>query len=196
MKTHRHSLWARGAIVGTALVCGLVAGCSGDGSDGEKSPTETPGPAMSEVPAPNGGDISETVPAVEPTVLDPVGLTESVDVDGVVFELTAVERTTVEATGPGEVGGEAVAVTVSVTNGTDAPVDVDGAVVTLLQGDGNVGVPSPAEPTAPLTGTVEPGKSAEGVYAFSTIGGAVDPITVSVGFVGDAATVVYQGDLA
>ena len=80
--------------------------------------------------------------------------------------VTKIEPTNLTANGPGEVSGPGVFVTVDVRNATDKPLDLAGLVVNAHYGDGTPAVPAALQRDA-LAGTVAPGESKSGTYAFS-----------------------------
>lgn len=188
-KREIHTIWR--AIAVGAIATLALAGCTGDGSsEGSVDPNIGAGAT-----APGGGDVTETVDPVDVATLDPVALTDTADVDGVAITIDSVESITLEAKTPGDVSGPALAVTVSVKNGTDKPIDVATAVVVLTQGDATAATPSSLDPASPLTGKVEPGKSTQGVYVFEVPADVVNPVTVTVNYAAGAAVAVFTGDV-
>ena len=155
----------------------VAAETGGDGNDqpgtrsaGDPSTSHTAKPSgrPSVVPAPGGGTIKQRIPArptgkvvnagAEPTVRLP---------DGVVVHRSALVRRKVKAGGPGEVAGEAVVVHLRLTNDSAKRINLDTVMVGLRQPDGQVPLPLTADPYAPFTGTLDPGKSAIGSYVYS-----------------------------
>src|SRR5699024_7965089 len=94
----------------------------------EGTPATAPsGPTSSEDPA--------TVAPVERPRVDPVDLVDAAAAaPGLSARLVEVEDVDGTAEGPGEVAGEALRVTVELTNGTGRVVDLRGAVVNLYTG--------------------------------------------------------------
>lgn len=173
-------------MAAVAAVVVLLAGCtSDDGGDGEDKP----------VPAPGGGSITETIAPVEAPTTDAVTLNDPSEVgDGVTISLAKVETVTVEANGPGEIAGTALAVTVEVANDSGKSLDVGSSSVTLLDGAGAAGMATMAEPAAPLEGSVDSGKSVTGVYVFGMGDAVTNPVTVTVSYGPGAPVAVFQGE--
>ncbi|RFU22791.1 hypothetical protein D0Z06_02620 [Geodermatophilus marinus] len=132
----------------------------------------------------------ELPPSRAPVPLDGTAEVE----DRVAATVTAVEAVEGTGTGPGNVAGPALRVTVRVENRSTEPVDLDGAVVTLTSGVDQAPAPTLGDPSAaPLTGTVGPGEAADGVYVFTLAEDARDLVTVSVGHEPGAPYMVFSG---
>ena len=165
---------------------------------GTGEPSPTAGPSSSVPPAPSPtvapavltGDPAELPPSLPAVALD---ATAAVG-DGVTGSLQSLDAVEGTATGPGNVAGPALRVTVRLENGTAGPVSLDGAVVTMAHGAGQ----TPASPlddpsAAPLSGVLEPGDSAVGVYVFTVAEDARESVTVSVGYRPGAPYLVFTG---
>jgi hypothetical protein len=169
---------------------------------GVAAATHTPVPKLAPspssrgiVPAPSGGDVSQLVtPTAIPTTAAPVALQAPAKVNSVVVSLVTIKAITVGVSGPGEVAGPALAVTVNISNNSNAAVDVSSAVVTLLDAQGQEGTPTPASPAAPFTGSLQPGASANGVYVFNIAKTQRNPINVLVSYTAGAATAQFFGN--
>jgi hypothetical protein len=148
------------------------------------------------VPAPSGGNISQTVsPSATESTAAAVPLTAPAHLEGgVVITLARIQAINVGAEGPGEVAGAALAVTVHVDNESSQSVDMSSAVVTLLDANGNVGNPTPASPAAPFTGAIQPKASADGVYVFNIATNNRNPINVFVSYSGGALNAHFVGN--
>jgi hypothetical protein len=152
-------------------------------------------PSRGIVPAPSGGNVSQLVtPTATPTTAAPVALQAPAKLNSVVVSLVTIQAITVGVSGPGEVAGPALAVTVNISNNSSAAVDVSSAVVTLLDSQGQVGTPTPASPASPFTGSVQPGASANGVYVFGIAKTQRNPINVYVSYTAGAATAHFFGN--
>jgi hypothetical protein len=201
--------WAAALCAVLAVLAVLAARSGDDGTAAAASPSHPAGatasPYPTEVVLPTG-----TVPPPPPTPeatgptedatalpvsLPPVELgEEAATEDGItaaVEDLAAVEGS---ATGPGQVAGPAVQVTVRITNGTGAPVSLDAVAVDLATGP-DAAPASPLEDAsyAPFRGTVEPGGEAVGVYLFTVPEDGRDNLTVSVGYQAGAPYLVFTG---
>jgi len=150
-----------------------------------------PGPAPGTTgPAALPADVDELPPSLPPVGLDdaaPAG-------DGVTGSLTSIEAVQGAGRGAGNIAGPALRVTVRLVNGTADPVALDGVAVDLTTGAGSTPAPPVDDPSsAPFTGTLEPGGTAEGVYVFTVPEDARDRVTVSVGYVPGAPYMVFAG---
>jgi hypothetical protein len=177
---------------------GSSAGTASTGSPGAAVPSSAAGPSASVPPqSPPPGD--PAVPTGDPAELPPSLAAVALDApatvgDGVTGSLESLEAVEGTATGPGNVAGPAVRVTVRLENGTAGPVSLDGAVVTLTHGAEQ----SPASPlddpsAVPFSGVVDPGDSAVGVYVFTVAEEARESVTVSVGYRPGAPYLVFTG---
>ncbi|MCZ2836432.1 hypothetical protein [Modestobacter sp. VKM Ac-2985] len=203
------------ALVAVGL---LVSGRGGEGSTtqpdagGSPAATGTAAPATSapatsaaaETDADAGaGTDAAAVVAATPTAqgspdlpedLPAVALDEPVAVDAVTMSVVSLEAIDGQASGPGNVSGPAVRVTVRITNDGSAPLVLDGAVVTVVHG-------ADATPAAPLddpsalrfTGSLAAGESAAGVYVFSVPAEQRGDVRVQVAHQPGAPVAVFTG---
>lgn len=216
MKSGRQSAGARGgarrtvllALAGVALLAVLVAAVLTATGDDQRRPTAdertTTAPAAPTASAGPSGSPATPPPTgatanVEalPPALPPVGFEEDVTVADVTVALTAIEAIEGEATGPGNVAGPAVRVTVRLTNATGEVHSLDGVSVTLAYGPG--GTPaSPLEDRSrrPFAGSLASGDSVEGVYVFSVPRDGMDSVVVEVGHGPGVPRAVFAGPVA
>lgn len=160
-----------GVLAATAAV--LAAGCSSDdgasttttargGGSTSSGPSTTKGPDTTGVPA--------TAPVSAPVAINPlapVGTGTPADFGGgVTATLTGTRSVDVVAHTPGETSGPGVAATIKVSNGSKQPFDLSTIAVNATYGDGTPAIVSRSDPAQDLTGTVDPGKTATGVYVF------------------------------
>jgi hypothetical protein len=163
-------------------------------SAGTELPSAPP-PATTEVPAPGGGDISETVTPGDITSNAPVALSETgTYANGVTVQLVSLEPITTQAELPGEIAGPGLKVTVKITNGSADAIDVGNVVVDLQDA-----VQTPAIPmtsgAAPFTGSVAAGADATGVYIFTTPTDYTDPATITVTYSAAQPVAVFVGNV-
>jgi hypothetical protein len=155
------------------------------------SPTETPVLPPSSTDPPTD---APTVPAPE-TTLSPVPLDGTASFGtGVTARLTAVESVAGEASGPGEVAGPAVRVTVELHNGTNEALALNEMIVDVFAGTEL----APGEPLSGpgvqwFDGTLEPGGDATGVYVFGVPADRRDQVRVRVSYDPLAPTVLFEG---
>ncbi|WP_299956301.1 hypothetical protein [uncultured Modestobacter sp.] len=130
-----------------------------------------------------------------PAMLAPVALDEAaVTTDGLTVTLPAIEAIDAVGTGPGNVSGPALAVTVRVANGTAEPISLDGVQVTVAYSEEETAASPVNDPAAaPVQGVLAPGASAQGRYVFSVPVGGRGLVTVIVGHAAGAPLLVFQG---
>ncbi|GAB4082651.1 hypothetical protein GCU67_11800 [Modestobacter muralis] len=160
---------------------------------GESAAPTTAAPVPSpQTPTPTGptSDADEGPPELPVVPLDapaPVG-------NGVVATLPRIESIDASATGPGNIAGPALRVTVQVTNGTAEPLSLGGVVTNLYLGPDRTPASPVDDPSrAPFTGTVAPGASATGVYVFTVPADARSAVTVEVGYEAGAPLLQFTG---
>jgi hypothetical protein len=114
---------------------------------------------------------------------------------GVTVRITAAKAIVAKAQLPGEVAGPGVALTLVVHNGSPKPVDLGAVVVTLLDSANAPGDEMSAKPAKPISGILQSGKSATGVYVFTVGRSRRNPISVDVTLTGEAPVLVFKGDV-
>jgi hypothetical protein len=151
-----------------------------------------PSTAPTDVPSAVVTDAPGLLPAAEP-----VALADTSQVgDGVRARLAEIRAVDAHARIPGEVSGPALRVTVELTNTTASPLSVDGVAVNLYTGaDGAPSSPVTEQDGTPLHGSLAPGASAQGVYAFTVPVDQRDLVTVTVAVGPQAGTAVFSGPL-
>ena len=163
------------AAVAVAALVAVIAVATGTGDD--DSPTG--GTTTPDSPADGGdGDGATTdgrvppgqtdAPTVDFRPLPPVAVGEPADLGGgLVATVTSVESTDLEARAPGETAGPGVLVTVEVRNDTGDDVELGGFAINASHGsDATPAIPHQTGPIEVLRGTLEPGDTASGTYAF------------------------------
>jgi hypothetical protein len=192
---------------GTAASAPSSAPPSAPSSSAPPSPAAPTGPSTGVPVPPSPG------PADVPVVPEPVpaGATGAADAfpvalpavafdapaaggDGVRAEVVSLEAVDGSGTGPGNVAGPALRVTVRLTGGAAGPVALDLVGVTLTHGADQIPASPLDDPSAdPFGGSLEPGATAEGTYVFSVPEGDRDLVTLSVGYRADASSLVFAG---
>ncbi|GAA4745903.1 hypothetical protein GCM10023328_30070 [Modestobacter marinus] len=205
------------AVVALLVVLGSVVGGGGDddgttaaggastvtaspSASGTASATAQPAEGTDPgdpVPAPATSTSPDAAPVVADTLpeeLTPVAFDVTVDVAGVTASVVRIESIDGQATGPGDVAGPAVRVTVRIDNTTGELTSVDGVSVNVFSGPDRVPATPLGDPSqAPLSGNAPAGGSVEGVYVFSVPAAAQDDVTVQVGLRADAPRAVFSG---
>lgn len=173
----------------------LAACAPAESGDAAATPKPTPSATQILPPGategPEAGDGPQTA-APLPTEEASVGETVEFDT-GISVLIDKVESVTVKAETPGEVSGSAVVVTVTAKNGTDAAQNLDSAVVTLDAKDGELGIGTTAGDPAPLSGSIESGKSATGRYVFMLGSAAGRDVIVSVNYAAGEPVAIFTG---
>ena len=200
----RRRVWL-GVAVAAVVVVLVVLGLLSTGGDDDRTPSAAAEEPASTTTAPPVV-AAPTAPTPEPTgptedVDDPppsrpaVALDEAAEVgDGVSASLVSLDAIQGTATGPGNIAGPALRITVRIENGTDGPVSLDGVVVDLASGPDLVPASPLGDPSAaPFAGTVAPGGHADGVYVFTIPEEDRGSVTVSVGYQAGAPLMVFTG---
>jgi hypothetical protein len=154
------------------------------------APSATPAPAVPEPIAP--------VADGAPVELPPVPLDGRAEADsGVVALLPRIEAIEGSGSGPGNIAGPALRVTVRLENGSSDALFLDGVAVNVYYGDER----TPASPlddpsSAPFQGSLAAGDDAEGVYVVRVPEGARGNVTVEVGYQAGAPLLMFNGPVA
>ena len=178
-----------------------TAAPSPDPTPTPSAPAPTPTPTDPADPGAAAGDGTGQAPVdvVEPPQvvpeLPPVPLSGEADFGTeVAARLTAVARVDGEGQGLGEDSGPALAVTVEMTNGTAAAVDLSFVVVNLADAAGNPGQMLLGDPrSAPFTGALEPGASRTATYVLRLPADDTTDVTVTLSYGAEAPTAVFSG---
>ncbi len=162
----------------------------------------TTAPTPSTTPAGDGGQATEPAPPVAtvdidaaPPTLPPVPLDEPAPVgNGIVAAIARIEAIEGTATGPGNIAGPALRLTIQIDNGTADAVALDGVAVNVSHGADRTPAPPLDDPSQrAFAGTVEPGASATGVYVFSVPLDVRDLVNVEVGYAAGAPLLLFSG---
>lgn len=156
------------------------------------TPAPTPETTPETTPEPTGptGDVDDPPPSRPAVALDAAAEVG----DGVSASLVSLDAIEGTATGPGNIAGPALRITVRIENGTDEPVSLGGVVVDLASGRDLVPASPLDDPSAaPFAGTVAPGEHADGVYVFTIPEEDRGSVTVSVGYQAGAPLMVFTG---
>lgn len=186
---------------GTTDATGTTVADTVTGTTDPDAPPTTAGTPATEVTidpdatvpfVPGNGD---TVPVQTVATLPPVAIDEPADAGtGMTFQLDRLEAVQGEATGPGEVAGPAVRVTVTATNGSKQPVLIDGTVVDLVYGAERTSAAPLSGPGAVrFEGSIAPGESATAVYVFDVPIDQRAEVSVIVSYLASVSPVVFTG---
>jgi hypothetical protein len=189
-------------IVAALVAVGLLISRQHGGTPTASGTPVTPS-SSSAAPSSGGAAATRTAPSTgaqrdlnaPPPSLAPVRLNApAAEGNGITARVIGTQAIQGSATGPGNVDGPALRVTLRITNGTARPVSLDGVAVNLAYGPAL----TPASPLddrsqAPFHGTVAPGGSADGVYVFTIAVRDRDAITLTVGYQAGAPILVFTG---
>ena len=199
--------WAVGAAVVAIAVIAVVL-TRPDSTDDVAASTTTSAavisPSKSAAPtpsvAPSGEPSQEPSASVPPDPGSPAP-TQTVPVTGegtpspgVTSRVSLIEAVQGTAELPGEVGGPSLRVTVEVTNGTDAALDLTGAVVNLYYGaDDAPALPLGQPGVQPFPSSAAAGAVASGTYVFNVPVDERGNITVELDLSVDSSTILFRG---
>ncbi|WP_146070319.1 hypothetical protein [Arthrobacter sp. GMC3] len=161
-----------------------------------ETPSISP-PRMLPIPAPSGGSITQVVPDGTAGPVTKVGMDKSADLPGQVsISISKIDSLTTTATTPGEIAGPAVAMFVSIHNGSANPINVDSVVVTLTDPTSGLGQPTTSAPYQPFAGDLAAGASAQGAYVFLMPTTDRHDLTMSVEYAAGQASAQFVGDVS
>jgi len=200
-------------LVLTGVAGWLVARPSGDAAS---PPAAAPTTAPASTPAPGSYGTSVLVPSTggtapadvpttvladvpgKPEALAPVALDQPTGyADGTSARLVDIKAVTAQAHGAGETSGPALAVIVELTNTTDEAMSLDTVAVNMYLGtEGSPAARVQSESGNPFSGSLEPGATAQAVYAFTVPVDRRDLVTVTVGRAPESGTAVFAGAVA
>ena len=184
------------ALAASVLLVASLVGCTAGPQISEPSsePVQTEKPRTTAVPAPDDTTIDDVIEEAPPAPVQDAELDDVVTLDtGVKVSVSEITEITVEAETPGEVAGPAVAATIRFENESGHPLDLGGAMVTLVDAAGNVAAPTTSEPAAPTSGTLDDGGTAEGTYVFRMPEDSRNAVTLTVDYAAGAPVVVFHG---
>jgi hypothetical protein len=85
---------------------------------------------------------------------------------GVSAQITGVQSISAVATAPGDIAGPALAISLSLANGSAEVVEVDSVTVTASDATGAPASPVIGDQAQPFSGSMGPGETQNAVYAF------------------------------
>ncbi|MDC7803778.1 DUF4352 domain-containing protein [Sphingomonas sp. BLCC-B65] len=205
------TIGAAAAALSLTLVLTTTA-CSAPLPEGASAPAATPAAPASSAPVSTGEAVSEA-PTASPAPVAKVGRGDGtatvsaaasapdapvVYADGVTLRITDVSYATETSQGPGAATGREFArLTVELTNGSTAPIDVSTSVVTVLDAEGNRLTPvyTPESGARDFSGTVDPRQMTTAVYAVAAPTDHSAPLTIVVDFDALHTSAVFRGAL-
>lgn len=213
----RRTAWLWGAVALVAVVVAVIvylaatsgssAAPNGDGggttgptpSASSAAPTDEPSGEPTDEPTDQPSGQPTPGPAVPTSStmpeLPPVAPEKPADNgQGLVAEITAMKSVQGEAVQPGDIAGPAVQFRLTLTNDTDADVDLGLIAVNAYLGEERtpaIGLVKPGG--APFEGVLEPGDSAKGVYVYNIPEDQRDDVTLTVDYRAGQPAFVFRG---
>ena len=186
--------------VGVVLVANRWPLSAGQPASTAASSVSDPQPTRSSVPPVPTAAVTPSVLPADKTArpraeLAPVGLNDVVrGEDGVRLAITSIESVQGQAVQAGEVGGPALRVTVTVTNGGEGTLDASHIVVNGYYGADRRPAPSLIQPGGvPFFGTLSAGQSTYGIYVLTIPTDQRANVWISVDYRVSAPVVVFRG---
>jgi hypothetical protein len=179
-----------GVVIIGLVVWGFVAHVTGSNQASPPTPSALPStPFVASTPT------ALPTATAGPTTSGPVAFTSSVAVKkGVVVRVAKIESVSGKASIPGEVAGPSIRFTVTVSNGTDAPIGLDTVAVNSYYGSSKTPAISLSSPGGkPFAGTLSSGSSATGVYVFNIPKSSRTHVELTVDFSVNTVLAVYSG---
>lgn len=191
----------------------LVSCSRGDSEDSADSSERNISPAAStaeigstalaaeaaERPAATVGEPADSGSALAPPnalVAEPVGVAETASFgDGVTARLGSVRSLEAKASLPGETSGPAVALNLSISNGSPATIELASITVDLVDSRGMSSILIHSEPPTELAGSLSAGATAEGTYVFRLDPEMRDNASITVKYSSITPLVTFQGSL-
>jgi hypothetical protein len=171
------------------------AGATGSASSAPSGATSSAAPEATKnstkpVPAP---PIDTQTPSVAITTAPPVrvGTTATLS-NGVKVQVSKINTVQVEASGPGDIAGDGVAVHLTVRNSSTKPFDLNGLAVTASYGKAQPASPGGASTGDLLTGSLKVGDKARGVYVFTVPKSKAGSVQVQVSSSASAAILIFK----
>jgi hypothetical protein len=194
-------------VVAALAVLGVVlGGWDGDPADTDAAGSTSSSPSASATPTDSSAAPSPspsptpqpTQPAADPAEFPPAlpaaDLDDEVPVEEVTVSIARIEEIEGEATGPGDVAGPALRVTLRIVNETGADVPLDGVAVNGYYGaDRTPAPPLNDSSSVPFAGVLPSGETSEGVYVLRVPPAQRDQVLLEVGYRPGAPLVLFTG---
>ncbi|MDJ0312338.1 hypothetical protein [Arthrobacter sp. H35-D1] len=136
------------------------------------------------------------IPKGTPGPVTKVGLEDTAALPNKVsIEILNVESMETKATTPGEIAGPAVAMHVSIHNGSAGVININSVIVTVADSTSALGQPTTSDPYSPFAGDLAAGDSAKGIYVFLLPKDDRKDLTLSVEYEAGRASASFTGDV-
>ncbi|HET8590465.1 MAG TPA: hypothetical protein VFM01_12600 [Nakamurella sp.] len=124
-----------------------------------------------------------------------VAITAPADFGGrVSARILSAAPITGHAVAPGEMSGPAIELTIEITNGSGAPIDLGLVTVNVTGSDGTPGLQVAGPPASPFSGSLPAAGSARGVYVFTIPTDQRHPLSISISYTAGAPVVLFRGN--
>ncbi|PCC25744.1 hypothetical protein CIK75_04475 [Glutamicibacter sp. BW78] len=163
----------------------------------QKSSTnaEAPKPRTKAVPAPSSGNIREKVKRRQKGSIRRVDLgREAALPEGVHVKVEKVTPFITKAETPGEIAGPALGLKVLLTNSSKNAINVDSAMVSITQSNGDPAQPTTSDPYSPFSGEIAPGSHQTATYVFLIPKKHRKNLTVSVEYLAGKSIADFNGN--
>lgn len=171
---------AGSSAAGGSAAAGSSAAASASGTAASKGAPAT-------APTSGAAELPPALPAV------PIGK-PAAERNGMSAKVTGLDAIQGTGSGRGNISGPALRATISLTNGTPGPVDLDDVVVAMTYGADHTPAPPLDDPSrAPFHGRLAPGATATGVYVFRVPAEDRGAVTLTVGYQPGAPFLVFTG---
>lgn len=202
--SRRRTIWWVVAAVAAVVVIGVGIAFAVAPRDAvaESTPTGTSSanPSASVSPSPSGSATSPS--ATTPAEADPfpeqapVAPQETGSADGISAALVKFESVTGEVTGSGDVAAAAVRVTVDITNTGSSALDLNLVVMNAYMGAERDPAETYEQPGGqPVSGSLEPGATATGVYLFRIPEDRRDDVTFVLDYRAGQPAITFRGQV-
>lgn len=203
MSARRKWIIGIGVVVIVAIVIWLIAAFaprSSPGGVGTDAPSGAAPSASSTDAETPGGEAPDSAGGVESTddapfpELPPVAPEDTGEAPGIQVTLTSFESVTGEVVVPGEVEAAAVRVTAQITNTGDTPIDLNLLVMNAYMGEARDPAETYQQPGGvPVSGSLDPGASATGVYLFRIPEDRRSDVTIVADYQGGLPAITWRG---
>jgi hypothetical protein len=112
---------------------------------------------------------------------------------GVSAQVVSSRKISTRASLPGEISGAAAEVKIELSNGSSRPIYLGNVVLNGRDAAGTPLVEMHSDPSAPVSGSVAPGKQATGTYVFALPANYRNPLTVSISYSVVAPIAIFVG---
>lgn len=191
------------AVVIVAIVIWLIAAFAtrptpgageSDSPSGAVPSASSTEPGASPGATPDASDPADPTDAVTFPELPPVAPEVPGEAPGIQVTLNTFESVTGEVVVPGEVEAAAVRITAQITNTGEVPIDLNLFVMNAYMGEERDPAETYQQPGGvPVSGSLDPGASATGVYLFRIPEDRRSDVTIVADYQGGLPAITWRG---